>query len=110
MRVRLELALTALAAASWGVVIAADTANLHSHLERDMLAVAAITTALAIQCLFFRQLRRSIDKMGAAYSELARAVATRPLYRDPTGPIPVPPPAAAPGGAARPQRARHATR
>jgi len=110
MRHRAELGLAVLAAAAWGTVIAADTANLHSHLERDMLAVATALTLAVIQVLLFGQLRRSIEKMGAAYSELARAVATRPLYRDPTGPIPVPPPPAAPGGAARPQRARHATR
>jgi hypothetical protein len=106
--VKLGLTLAGLAAASWITVITTDTVNLHSHVERDMLAVATIFTLTAIQWYIFGELRRSIERMGETNKQLAQAVATRPLYRDPTGPIPLLPHAAH-GANGQPRHARRAT-
>ena len=110
MKHRPGLALAGIAAASWITVITVDTMNLHSHVERDMLAVATILTLATFQWTICRQLRQSMDQMGEAYRALAQAVATRPVYRDPTGPIPVVPPHAVPASNGHTQRGRHATR
>lgn len=103
-------ALAGTAAASWAAVITIDVQNIRTHAEHDLLGVACIATALAMLAPFFFRLFRLIEEMNKANKALAQAVATRPLYRDHSGPIPLLPrrdPAASNG---RPRHARGATR
>lgn len=97
------------AAAAWGAVITLDAANIRTHAEHDLLGVACIATACGIIAPFFFRLFRLIEDMNKANKELARAVATRPLNQETTGPIPLlPRRAAAASNGRRP--AHHAKR
>ena len=97
-------AVWALAAGLWAAVIVADAANLPDRIWVCLLVAAAIASQAAIlQSGYARQARSS--------DALASAVVTRPMYRDPTGPIPVVPDqlsAAVYDGHTR--RGRHVTR
>ena len=97
-------AVWALAAGLWGGVIIADAANLPDRIWVCLLVAAAMATQAA-----FRQ--SGYARQARASDALASAMITRPMYRDPTGPIPV-----VPGQLAVPvydghiRRGRHVTR
>ena len=75
-------AVWALAAGLWAAVIVADAANLPDRIWVCLLVAAAMATQAA-----FRQ--SGYARQARASDALASAMITRPMYRDPTGPIPV---------------------
>ena len=82
MRIRPVWALTALAAASWTAVIAADTANWPAHAWACCLAAASMTSLALLRMAVVIERNRIMQS-------LANAAITRPMYDDPTGPHPV---------------------
>jgi len=97
-------AVWALAIILWGAVIIADAANLPDRIWVCLLVGAAMATQAAFRQSGYARQARSSDA-------LAAAMVSRPMYRDPTGPIPV-----VPGQLAVPvydghtRRGRHVTR
>ena len=97
-------AVWALAIILWGAVITADAANLPDRIWVCLLVASAMATQAAFRQSGYARQARSSDA-------LAAAMVSRPMYRDPTGPIPV-----VPGQLAVPvydghtRRGRHVTR
>ena len=77
-------AVWALAIILWGAVIIADAANLPDRIWVCLLTGAAMATQAAFRQSGYARQARSSDA-------LAAAMVSRPMYRDPTGPIPVVP-------------------
>ena len=75
-------AVWALAIILWGAVITADAANLPDRIWVCLLVGAAMATQAAFRQSGYARQARSSDA-------LAAAMVSRPMYRDPTGPIPV---------------------
>ena len=97
-------AVWALAIILWGAVIIADAANLPDRIWVCLLVGAAMATQAAFRQSGYARQARSSDA-------LAAAMVSRPMYRDPTGPIPVvPEQLAVPVYDGHTRRGRHVTR
>jgi hypothetical protein len=100
---RMPLVLLATAAILWGTGIGYDAEDGRDRIWMPLLAAAAAATIAGFNLL----LAARADRSNRA---LATAVLSRPLYRDPTGPIPAVPPQpqpAAPASNGHTPRGRH---
>jgi hypothetical protein len=91
-------------AALWAAAIGADAGDVSGRIWRPLLSLAtAAAIATAVQLMLRSEAR--------TYRALADAMLTRPLYRDPTGPLPaVPEQPAAPASNGHTRHGRHETR